>query len=62
MKNEAMNLKIWIDHFYIIDNNSEKIKMTRGGAAADRIDNVRDWNYFDKYNLNTDYEDIKLMS
>jgi hypothetical protein len=38
----------------------EKVKMTRG--AADRIDNVRDWNYFDRYNLNTDYEDNDLKN
>jgi hypothetical protein len=34
--------------------------MTRG--AADRIDNVRDWGYFDKYNENTDYEDDDLKN
>ena len=38
----------------------EKVKMTRG--AADRIDNVRDWGYFDKYNENTDYEDDDLKN
>jgi len=36
----------------------EKVKMTRG--AADRVDNVRNWDYFDNYNKNTDYEDNDL--
>lgn len=38
----------------------KKVKMTRG--AADRIDNIRDWAYFDEYNVNTDYEDNNLKN
>lgn len=39
----------------------EKVKMTRGDA--DRDINVRDWNYFDTYNIDTNYndEDLKNM-
>ena len=39
----------------------EKVKMTRG--AADQEQNVRDWDYFDSYNIDTDYndEDLKNM-
>ena len=38
----------------------EKVKMTRG--AADRIDNIRDWEYFNEYNKNTYYEDNDLKN
>lgn len=39
----------------------KKIKMTRG--AADQEINVRDWDYFNTYNIDTDYndEDLKNM-
>jgi hypothetical protein len=39
----------------------KKVKMTRG--AADQEINVRDWNYFDTYNIDTNYndEDLKNM-
>jgi hypothetical protein len=38
----------------------EKVKMTRGDA--DREKNVRDWNYFDNYNIDTDYDDEDLKN
>ena len=38
----------------------EKVKMTRG--AADDEKNVRDWNYFDSYNIDTDYDDEDLKN
>jgi len=40
----------------------EKVKMTRGAADLIENENVRDWNYFDKYNDNTDYEDNDLKN
>ena len=40
----------------------EKVKMTRGDVNAETLNNVRDWNYFEKYNLKTDYEDNDLKN
>jgi hypothetical protein len=38
----------------------EKVKMSRGDATT--CHNVRDWNYFDAYNLNNNYEDNDLKN
>jgi hypothetical protein len=59
--NNKINLsKIFRLNHYPIQSKEffEKVKMTRG--AADRVDNVRNWDYFDNYNKNTDYEDNDL--
>jgi hypothetical protein len=39
-----------------------KVKITRGAADLIEHENVRDWNYFDRYNDNTDYEDNDLKN
>jgi hypothetical protein len=40
----------------------EKVKMTRGDATSDELTNIRDWNYFDAYNINTSYNDNDLKN
>ena len=40
----------------------EKVKMSRGDADKIESKNVRNWDYFDKYNKNTDYEDNDLKN
>jgi len=40
----------------------EKVKMTRGDVNWSDQNTIRDWNYFDRYNLNTEYEDNDLKN
>ena len=40
----------------------EKVKMTRGDVNNKTVDNIRDWKYFNEYNINTDYEDNDLKN
>jgi hypothetical protein len=40
----------------------EKVKMTRGDVHYPDKNTIRDWNYFDSYNKNTDYEDNDLKN
>ena len=40
----------------------EKVKMSRGDADKIESENVRNLDYFDKYNKNTDYEDNDLKN
>ena len=65
--NDGYNNKIDLSEIfrlnhYVIQSKEffEKVKMTRG--AADRVDNVRDWNYFDAFNQNNYYEDNYLKN
>jgi hypothetical protein len=37
-----------------------KIKMTRGDVSNQNVDNIRDMAYFEKYDKDTDFEDITL--
>lgn len=38
----------------------QKVKMTRGDALNNNDENFRDMNYFERYNINTTYEDTIL--
>lgn len=50
---------------YVIQSREyyEKVKMSRGDVACSDIDNVRDWNYFKKFDAQATYidEDLKHM-
>jgi hypothetical protein len=40
----------------------EKVKMSRGDATSGELTNIRDWNYFDHYNIGTSYNDNDLKN
>ena len=40
----------------------EKVKMTRGDVYTQKSENVRDWNYFERYDKDTSFEDSDLKN
>ena len=55
------NEKIQLNHYPIQSKEFySKVKMTRGAADSIHSENVRDWNYFNKYNENMDVKDTIL--
>ena len=56
-----VNDKIKLNHYPIQSLDFfTKVKMTRGDATSNVVDNVRDMNYFNKYNENMNYKDTYL--
>jgi len=56
-----VNDKIRLNHYPIQSLDFfTKVKMTRGDATSNVVDNVRDMNYFNKYNENMNHKDTDL--
>ena len=56
-----VNDKIRLNHYPIQSLDFfTKVKMTRGDATSIVVDNIRDMNYFNKYNENMTYKDTDL--
>jgi hypothetical protein len=50
-------IELALNHYAIMSKEYfEKIKMTRGDADDSKQNNLRDWNYFDKYNHKEVYD------
>ena len=49
-----------LNHYAIMSREYfSKVKMTRGDADNQKVDNIRDWNYFDRYD-HKEVEDEEL--
>lgn len=54
--------ELQLNHYAIMSKEYfEKVKMSRGDATTEGADNVRDWNYFKKYDHH-DVEDTELSN
>ena len=63
VKSTTENNKIRLYHYPIQSREFfEKVKMTRGAADTVVHENVRDWNYFDKYDENANFVDLTLKN
>jgi len=61
VKEIYINDKIQLNHYPIQSREFfEKVKLTRTDVASQKSDNIRDWDYFKKYNENMIYEDTIL--
>ena len=61
MKNEALILQEWIDHYRIRSREYfEKVKMTRGDSNIPGF--IRDWAYFAEQDANCSIEDRLLAT
>jgi hypothetical protein len=58
-----VNDKIRLNHYPIQSLDFfTKVKMTRGDATSNIVENVRDMKYFNKYNENMNYKDTDLAN
>ena len=56
-----VNDNIQLNHYPIQSKEFyEKVKLTRGDVISENSENVRDWNYFAKYDENMTYKDTIL--